>query len=81
MWGCRRWQVLRGLLPRSTKFCAVVKNNAFGHGVGPVASAVARHVDMFGVVDNWEAHEIRHMGIKHPILRVRCASPDAASHR
>jgi alanine racemase len=71
----RNAQVLRSIVPRSTKFCAVVKNNAFGHGVGPVARSVARHVDMFGVVDNWEAHEIRGMGISHPILRVRCASP------
>ncbi len=71
----RNARILRGVVPAATRVCAVVKNNAFGHGIGRVAEAISRHVDMFGVVDNWEAHEIRSVGIRHPILRVRCASP------
>ncbi len=72
----RNARVLRGVISRDAKVCAVVKNNAFGHGVAEVSRAVGRHVDMFGVVDNWEAQEIRDAGVNHPILRVRCASPD-----
>ena len=68
--------LLRQLIPRPTKFCAVLKNNAFGHGIGPVSRAIAAHVDMLGVVDNWEIQEIRNAGVHLPILRVRCASPD-----
>ncbi len=72
----RNVALLRAMVSKSAKFCAVLKNNAFGHGIGPVALAIARHVDMFGVVDNWEAKEIRSLGLQTPILRVRCASPD-----
>lgn len=71
----RNARVLRGVISRDAKVCAVVKNNAFGHGVGEVSRAVGKHVDMFGVVDNWEAQAIRDAGVNHPILRVRCASP------
>jgi alanine racemase len=71
----RNARVLRGLISKGTKVCAVVKNNAFGHGVGEVSRALMPHVDMLGVVDNWEAQEIRDMGVTLPILRVRCASP------
>jgi alanine racemase len=72
----RNASLLRNFVPRPTKFCAVMKNNAFGHGIGPVSRAIAPHVDMLGIVDNWEVQEIRNAGVTLPILRVRCASPD-----
>lgn len=38
---------------------AVVKANAYGHGVGPVVRALDGHVDMFGVANVEEARELR----------------------
>lgn len=38
---------------------AVVKANAYGHGLGAVAKALAGHADMFGVANVGEAEELR----------------------
>lgn len=47
---------------------AVVKANAYGHGMGCVAKTVSRDADWFGVDDVDEALELRRLGLKHPIL-------------
>ncbi len=41
------------------KIMAVVKANAYGHGVGPVVRALADRVQMFGVANVVEARELR----------------------
>jgi alanine racemase len=38
---------------------AIVKANAYGHGAGPVAQALADRVEMFGVANVTEAEELR----------------------
>lgn len=52
------------------KLLAVVKADAYGHGVGPVALALEETgaVDTFGVVDLDEARMLRRVGIRTPIL-------------
>jgi alanine racemase len=47
---------------------AVVKANAYGHGLEPVASAIAEHVDAFGVYRAAEALALREAGIENPVL-------------
>ena len=52
-----------------TKVQAVVKADAYGHGMVPVARALeAAGVDSFGVADVQEALTLRAAGIKAPIL-------------
>ncbi|MEY4348937.1 MAG: hypothetical protein RL719_234, partial [Actinomycetota bacterium] len=52
-----------------TKVQAVVKADAYGHGMVPVARALdAAGVDAFGVADVQEALALRDAGIKAPIL-------------
>ena len=52
-----------------TKVQAVVKADAYGHGMLPVARALeAAGVDAFGVADVQEALALRAAGIKSPIL-------------
>lgn len=46
-------------LPPNTKFCAVVKCNAYGHGVTQVCSAICDLVDCFAVANNREAVQIK----------------------
>lgn len=48
---------------------AVVKADAYGHGAVPVARALeAEGVDLLGVADLAEAHQLRDSGIEAPIL-------------
>jgi len=51
--------VIRGHLAPGTRFCAVVKANAYGHGMSIVAPALADSVDMFAVATSDEALRLR----------------------
>jgi alanine racemase len=51
-----------------TKFMAVVKSNAYGHGVSAVSKIAENHVDSFGTANGTEALALREYGIKKPIL-------------
>ena len=50
------------------KVMVVVKANAYGHGMLPVAEHLDEAVDFFGVADIDEALELRAAGIESPIL-------------
>lgn len=51
---------LRGLLSEETRFCAVIKANAYGHGLKEVAQITGRHgVDAFAVDALDDALELR----------------------
>jgi alanine racemase len=58
---------LRALV-RPARFAAVVKANAYGHGLVPVARAIADLVDKFCVYGADEALALREAGITKPIL-------------
>jgi alanine racemase len=55
-------------LAAPARYAAVVKANAYGHGLGPVADAIARDVAMFCVYRADEAAALRERGITTPIL-------------
>jgi len=70
-------RVIRGLLPAGTKFLAVVKADAYGHG----AAAVSRRLESAGAdylavscLD--EALELRRAGVSAPILILGHTPPD-----
>ena len=51
------------------KFCAVVKANAYGHGIAEVVNILkSEPVDFFAVASVYEAYHIAAMAIKQPIL-------------
>jgi len=54
----RNLAVLKSLGAPGLKFMAVIKANAYGHGAVEVARALAGRIDMFGVANLTEAHEI-----------------------
>jgi alanine racemase len=61
-------KTMRGHCP-DVKVCGVVKANAYGHGMIPVALRLqAEGVDYLGVADIEEALELRSAGISIPIL-------------
>ena len=56
---------------RGTKreILAVIKSNAYGHGIVPVARALSKaRADWFGVTCSTEGAELRESGIREPIL-------------
>jgi alanine racemase len=54
---------------------AVVKANAYGHGLTGVAEAVANEVQLFGVANLEEALALRNSGLPHPVIILGPALP------
>jgi alanine racemase len=54
---------------------AVVKANAYGHGMIGVAETLAREVQLFGVANLEEAVALREAGLQHPIIILGPALP------
>jgi alanine racemase len=54
---------------------AVVKANAYGHGLTGVAEAVAKEVQLFGVANLEEALALRKSGLPHPVIILGPALP------
>ena len=57
------------------KLCAVVKADAYGHGIGLLMpSIIAMGVPCVGVASNEEARVVRESGFKGQLIRVRTAA-------
>ncbi|MHC5060615.1 MAG: alanine racemase [Planctomycetota bacterium] len=70
---------LKSLCPPKTKFCAVVKANAYGHGITEVVNILKNaDVDFFAVASIYEAIHIEHMSKKQSILILEPISPNAS---
>ncbi len=68
---------LRQGLPADMKLLACVKANAYGHGAVTVATELERYgADYLSVAFLDEALELRHAGIKLPVLVLGYTSPD-----
>jgi alanine racemase len=59
----------------SAEILAVVKANAYGHGLVGVAEAVAGEVQLFGVANLEEAQALRQAGLSHPTIILGPALP------
>ena len=59
---------IRDLIGEERKLIAVVKANAYGHGLAQVAEVIEEAVDYFSVATVDEAQTLRRHGIKEPIL-------------
>jgi len=67
---------LKSLCPAKTKFCAVVKANAYGHGISETVNILMRDgVDAFAVATIYEALHIAPMTPKKPILILEPLNP------
>ncbi|HNS32116.1 MAG TPA: alanine racemase [bacterium] len=63
----------------NTKIMAVVKGNAYGHGMTGISRFLERErVDYFGIALLEEGIELRKAGIKTPILVLGCIQPEEA---
>jgi alanine racemase len=59
---------IRQRVGKKTKIMAVVKANAYGHGLLPVAELIKTKIDWFGVNSLEEGLQLRQLKIKKPIL-------------
>lgn len=66
---------LRTFCPARTQFCAVVKANGYGHGIGEVVGILKNYVDAFAVATFYEALHIAPMAGGRPILILEPVNP------
>lgn len=73
----KNYRAFRGLLAGKTMLMAVVKSNAYGHGIIEYAHELEKlGVDWFGVDSTVEAMVLRREGITKPILALGYTLPD-----
>jgi alanine racemase len=71
------YKILRGLIPQTTRMLAVVKANAYGHGLVPTARELELiGVDWLGVANVAEGRTLREAGIRLPILLLSATLPE-----
>ncbi|CCW30585.1 alanine racemase [Xenorhabdus nematophila] len=65
---------LQQKLNRNTKMCAVLKGDAYGHGIGLLMPSVIKTgVLCVGITSNEEARIVRESGFKGQLIRIRTA--------
>ncbi len=65
-----------GLLPKGAEFLAVLKADAYGHGIDHVVPIIIEQgVKYAGITSNAEARAVRAAGFTGTILRIRTATP------
>lgn len=61
-------KLIKEKLNKKVKFCAVVKSDAYGHGIVKVSNHLEQFVDYFAVSFLEEGLKLRYSGIKKPII-------------
>lgn len=61
-------KIIKNEMPLNTKFCAVVKANAYGHGIENVVQSTQSYVDYYAVANIAEALAIRKISLSKPII-------------
>ncbi|PZX14098.1 alanine racemase [Celeribacter halophilus] len=65
-----------GLVPEGRRFCAVLKADAYGHGIAQVVPIVREQgVTCIGITSNAEARAVRKAGFDGDLIRLRAATP------
>ncbi|WP_412553217.1 alanine racemase [Shimia sp. MIT1388] len=69
-------EIALGLIPEDRRFCAVLKADAYGHGIAQVVPLIQEQgVDMVGITSNAEALAVRDAGFLGTLIRLRSATP------
>jgi len=67
---------LRSRVGKDVAIMAVIKANAYGHGIVEIAKAAVEHkVRYIGVACLYEARQLRSAGITHPIMLINYLDP------
>ncbi|MFP2769329.1 alanine racemase [Oceanisphaera sp. KMM 10153] len=71
---------LKALLDGKSQICAIMKADAYGHGIANLMpSVMAAKIPCVGITSNEEARVVRESGYEGRIMRVRSASPAEVS--
>lgn len=74
----RNYSIIKSLLKPSTKFMAILKGDAYNHGILPIAKELeGLGCDAFGIVRVSEAVALRKAGIQIPIYILAPIMPEA----
>ena len=72
----RNLELTLGLLPEGSDFCAVMKADAYGHGISRVVPLLLEQkVTCVGITSNAEARSVRDAGFSGALIRLRAATP------
>lgn len=72
----RNLELALALVPEGRRFCAVLKADAYGHGIDQVVPLIKEQgVRCVGITSNAEAHAVRDAGFDGVLIRLRAASP------
>lgn len=72
----RNLELACDLLPNRSRFCAVLKADAYGHGIKQVVPLVmGQGITSIGITSNAEARAVRDAGFSGDIIRLRAATP------
>lgn len=75
----RNYETIKRLLQPKTKFMAILKGNAYGHGMLPISKELELWgCDALGVVRLNEAFALREAGIKIPVYQLAPIRPEQA---
>lgn len=75
----QNYRAARSYLPPGTGFCAVLKADAYGHGIANVLPVLmARGVEAVGIISNAEARTVRACGFTGRVMRLRPPSLEEA---
>jgi alanine racemase len=69
-------RAIRSMIANGVRIIAVVKADAYGHGLSEIARQLDRDVDLFGVANLVEGQTIRSTGARAPILILGPALPE-----
>jgi alanine racemase len=73
----RNLKLTLGLVPSGRRLCAVLKADAYGHGIKQVVPLMqAQGVSCIGITSNTEARAVRDAGYEDTLIRLRAATPD-----
>lgn len=65
-----------GLVPDGVQFCAVMKADAYGHGISRVVPLLLEQgIGCIGITSNAEARAVRNAGFSGRLIRLRAATP------
>ncbi|MBO9466561.1 alanine racemase [Tropicibacter sp. R15_0] len=71
----RNLELALRLVPEGRKFCAVLKADAYGHGIGQIVPLIREQgVETVGITSNAEARAVRDAGFDGTLIRLRSAT-------
>lgn len=71
----RNIEYLKSIIGDRTKICVVMKGDAYGNGISTLMPVIKNHgIEVVAITSNKEARDVRRLGYKGRIMRIRLAT-------